>query len=281
VLHDQADRAIVSVRCRLHRSQVEPASAVEPQGNHRHSHAEATTMDRKRVFIHSEDAELAVQLGQSTGPALRDGLVGDAGTGLGNRAAMEHGRPRPPGPGRSVAVPRARRPSQPELTELRRADIIGSVGPQGRPRKAVLPCRPGAHLVTSPARDALYGRRTVDLSTLREVARKGAHAGQPFPPAIFDELSQDDLDWLTTHFDDLSPIYWYEVFHRINRLFQGQEESASELLSRTFGLLPGGVSPAPVFLMVADAYTANRTPWSAPISKQPRYSQASTAAGAP
>ena len=95
-----------------------------------------------------------------------------------------------------------------------------------------------------------------DVATLRATVRKGACKGQPFPTAIFDELSQDDLDWLTAHFEDVAAIYWFEVFHKINRLFQGQETLAGDLLARTRELLPEGVPFAPVFLMVAEAYTA-------------------------
>jgi len=96
-----------------------------------------------------------------------------------------------------------------------------------------------------------------DLEALKEAARQLAKKGQPpFPPSIFYDLSQEDLDWLTKHFDDVDPIYWFEVFRTINRLFQGQETLAGDLLARTRDLLPAGVSLAPVFLMVAVAYAA-------------------------
>ena len=97
-----------------------------------------------------------------------------------------------------------------------------------------------------------------DLDALRDTARQLATKGQPFSPAIFDELSQEDLDWLTAHFD-IDPVYWIERFHTINGLFRGEDKEASNLLSRTRELLPDGVSIAPVFLMVAVAYTAMKS----------------------
>lgn len=61
-----------------------------------------------------------------------------------------------------------------------------------------------------------------DVAALRSSVRKVSDEGQPFPPAIFDELSQEGLAWLTKNFGDVAPIYWLEVFHKINRLFKGQ-----------------------------------------------------------
>ena len=97
-----------------------------------------------------------------------------------------------------------------------------------------------------------------DLDALKETPRQLAKKGQPFPPSIFDELSQEDLDWLTKYFGDVAPIYWVEVFHKINRLFQGQDKLASDLLGQTRELLPAGVPNAPVFLCVAEAYNTIR-----------------------
>jgi hypothetical protein len=67
------------------------------------------------------------------------------------------------------------------------------------------------------------------------------------------------LCWLTEHFENVPPIFWAEVFDRINRLFSGKEQAADKLLSDTRRLLPESVSLAPVFLMAAEAYSVMKS----------------------
>ena len=49
-------------------------------------------MGRKRVFIHSEDTELAVQAGQAARPAWRDSLLANSGASGETGAALAVGR---------------------------------------------------------------------------------------------------------------------------------------------------------------------------------------------
>ena len=74
---------------------------------------------------------------------------------------------------------------------------------------------------------------------------------------MVDDLSQEDLDFLTNQFD-VDPRFWGEVFHRINKSIA--RDDAAGCLDRMIDYLPSEVALAPMLLMVAEAYTVAKSP---------------------